>query len=66
MVEIIGVRFRETSKVYYFGANGKKANMGDKVIVETARGLECADVALVNTMVEEEKIIKSGNNHRKH
>ncbi len=58
MVEIIGVRFRETSKVYYFGANGKKAQMGDKVIVETARGLECADVALVNTMVEEEKIVQ--------
>ncbi len=58
MVEIIGVRFRETSKIYYFGANGKKANLGDKVIVETARGLECADVAMVNRMVEEEEIVQ--------
>lgn len=58
MVEIIGVRFRESSKIYYFGANGKKATFGDKVIVETARGLECADVAMVNRMVEDEEIVQ--------
>lgn len=58
MVEIIGVRFRETSKIYYFGANGKKAELGDKVIVETARGLECADVAMKNRMVDEEDIVQ--------
>ena len=58
MVEIIGVRFRESSKIYYFGANGKKANLGDKVIVETSRGVECADVAMINRMVEEEEIVQ--------
>ncbi|MGN0173018.1 MAG: stage 0 sporulation family protein [Acutalibacteraceae bacterium] len=58
MTEIIGVRFRESAKIYYFGANGKKAKLGDKVIVETARGLECADVAMKNRMVEEEEIVQ--------
>ena len=58
MKEIIGVRFRESSKIYYFGANGKKAALGDKVIVETARGIECADVAMVNRMVKDEEIVQ--------
>ena len=58
MTEIIGVRFRESSKIYYFGANGKKAKLGDKVIVETARGIECADVAMVNREVSDEEIVQ--------
>lgn len=58
MTEIIGVRFRESSKIYYFGANGKKASLGDKVIVETSRGVECADVAMVNRMVEDDEIVQ--------
>ncbi len=58
MVEIIGVKFRESAKVYYFGANGKTAQVGQFVIVETARGLECAKVAIANKMVEEEEIVQ--------
>ena len=58
MVEIIGVRFRESAKIYYFDANHKKADLGDKVIVETARGLECADVAMKNRMVDESDIVQ--------
>ncbi len=58
MVEIIGVKFRESAKVYYFGANGKKAQLNQNVIVETARGLECAKVAIANKMVEEEEIVQ--------
>lgn len=58
MVEIIGVRFRKSAKIFYFAACGKKANVGDKVIVETTRGLECADVAIANRMVEEEEIVQ--------
>ena len=58
MVEIIGVRFRESAKVYYFGANSRHAQKGQYVIVETARGLECAQVTLGNTMVEESEIVQ--------
>ena len=58
MVEIIGVRFRKSAKIFYFAACGKKANVGDKVIVETTRGLECADVAIANRMIEEEEIVQ--------
>lgn len=58
MVEIIGVRFRESAKVYYFGAASRHAQKGQYVIVETARGLECAQVTLGNTMVEESEIVQ--------
>ena len=39
-VEVVGVRFNKTGKVYYFAPNGTVARRGDAVIVETARGLE--------------------------
>ena len=45
MAEIIGVRFKEVGKVYYFDPLDNKLNTGDRVIVETARGLECGEVA---------------------
>ena len=37
MAEVIGVRFKEVGKVYYFDPIGNKLSAGDKVIVETAR-----------------------------
>lgn len=58
MTEVIGVKFRESAKTYYFGSNGKKAEVGQSVIVETARGLECAKVSMANTMVPDEEIVQ--------
>ena len=40
MVKIIGVRFRNVGKVYYFNPRDLKIKAGDHVIVETARGVE--------------------------
>ena len=57
MTEVIGVRFKSVGKVYYFAPNGKKAQVGEHVIVETARGLECGEVAIANRMVEDKEII---------
>ncbi len=57
MIEIIGVRFKNNGKTYYFSPNGKKITGSDKVIVETARGLECGDVVIPNRMVDENEII---------
>lgn len=56
MTEIIGVRFKSAGKVYYFSPAGKKLDEGALVIVETARGVECGEVAMVNRMVEDSKI----------
>ncbi len=44
MVKIIGVRFRNAGKVYYFDPKGYKIKAGDHVIVETARGVEYGTV----------------------
>jgi len=57
MTEIIGIRFKEIGKVYYFAPNGSRVEAGDKVIVETARGVECGEVVIPNRMVEDSTIV---------
>lgn len=56
MAEIIGVRFKEAGKVYYFAPGGHKLKLGDMVIVETARGVECGTVAIENKHVDDKNI----------
>ena len=46
MTEVIGVRFKQVGKIYYFSPNGVQMPVGEKVIVETARGIECGEVAI--------------------
>ena len=58
MSEVIGVKFKEGGKVYYFDPNGVVAKADDAVIVETARGMECGIVATPNREVAEEEIVK--------
>ena len=58
MILIIGVRFRKSSKVYYFDPTGYEIKKGDHVIVETVRGMECGEVALENREVSDEEIVK--------
>jgi cell fate regulator YaaT (PSP1 superfamily) len=48
MVEIIGIRFKDVGKVYYFSPAGVKFVQGEKAIVETARGVECGEIVLAN------------------
>jgi cell fate regulator YaaT (PSP1 superfamily) len=50
MARVIGVRFRNAGKVYYFDPVDIELKQGEKVIVETARGIECGEV--VNTVKE--------------
>ncbi len=57
MTEIVGIRFRDAGKVYYFAPNGLTVNANDNVIVETARGLEFGFVVTGNTMVPSSKIV---------
>ncbi len=58
MAEVIGVRFQEVGKVYYFDADGTKLEKGDKVIVETARGIEFGEVAIENREIPDDQIVK--------
>ena len=58
MAEVVGIRFKEVGKVYYFDPDSMKFKKGDKAIVETARGVECGEVAMENREVPEEEIVK--------
>ena len=49
--EIVGVRFREAGKIYYFDPEGKSIPFGTPVIVETARGSEYGFIAISNRLV---------------
>ena len=44
MIKVIGVRFRTAGKIYFFSPGGLELKAGDKVIVETARGVEIGSV----------------------
>lgn len=56
MVKVIGVRFRPAGKIYFFAPGELDIKVGDKVIVETARGVEYGSVVTGIREVEEEKI----------
>ena len=57
MVKVIGVRFRQSGKVYYFDPFGQDVRRGDGVIVETAKGVEYGEVTMEPTEVEESAIV---------
>ncbi len=57
MAEVIGVRFKDVGKVYFFDPDGKQLKKFDKVIVETARGIECGEVAAENREIADEEIV---------
>ncbi len=57
MTEIVGVRFKKSGKVYYFGPAGLKFKKGDFVIVETARGVEIGEVSIANKMLNDESVV---------
>ena len=56
-IEVIGVKFKPSGKLYYFASNGHIAKDEDRVIVETARGLEIGTVASANKFVKEKEIV---------
>lgn len=56
MKEVIGVRFRENGKIYFFSPLNYKVDPGRYVIVETARGVEYGKVVLGSREIDEEKM----------
>lgn len=57
MVEVIGIRFKESGKTYYFSPNGNTAKATDYAVVETTRGLEFGKVACENKEVPEGELV---------
>ena len=56
-VEVIGIRFKEGGKVYYFAPNKNVAKITDYAIVETSRGLEFGKVACTNKTVSSAEVV---------
>lgn len=45
MEKIVGIKFKQTNKVYYFSPNNIELKKDDLVVVETAKGLEMGKIA---------------------
>ena len=58
LAEIVGIRFKKVGKVYYFDPCGIQTQVGQNVIVETARGVEYGEVALANREIAEGEVVK--------
>ena len=56
MTRVIGVRFRPAGKIYFFAPGRYEVEAGDKVIVETARGVEFGSVVTGPRELEDDKI----------
>ena len=58
MVKIIGVRFRNVGKIYYFNPKNFQVSPGEHVIVETARGVEYGTVVLGPKEVDDNEVVQ--------
>ena len=53
---IVGVRFKNNGKTYYFDPGTLSLQAGDSVVVETARGQEWGRVSIANTQVDDKEV----------
>ncbi len=58
MIEVISIKFKNRGKCYFFSPGELQIKSGDKVIVETSKGLEIADCHYGNHMVEDTSVVQ--------
>lgn len=58
MTEVISVKFKNRGKVYFFDPHGIAVRTGEKVVVETSRGLELAECVQGNHAVSDETVVQ--------
>lgn len=58
MIDVVGIRFGNTGKIYYFKPKNLDLKKGDHVIVETAVGVEYGEVALEKKQVTDDQVKK--------
>ena len=58
MTRIVGVRFQQAGKIYYFDPSDYELEMAMHVIVETARGVEMGTVLIPPKDVEDDQVIQ--------
>ncbi|HBV86609.1 stage 0 sporulation family protein [Desulfosporosinus sp.] len=57
MIEVVGVRFKHAGKIYYFSPGDLELAVSDKVIVETARGIEFGELVIPARQVPDEEVV---------
>lgn len=57
MYKVVGIRFKKAGKIYYFDPGDEQLELGQYVIVETARGIEYGKVVVPIKEVDEEDVI---------
>ncbi|MBE7092009.1 MAG: stage 0 sporulation protein [Clostridiales bacterium] len=57
MAQVVGIRFRNTGKTYYFNPDGKQIEVGTGVIVETAQGVEYGVTSVATKLIPEDQIV---------
>ena len=57
MTEVVSVKFRNRGKSYFFDPAGLAMKVGDKVIVETSKGLEIGSVVQPVRQVEDDQVV---------
>ena len=57
MIEVVSIKFKNRGKAYSFDPRGITVRAGDKLVVETAKGLELADCCHGNHMVENTAVV---------
>ncbi|MFC1898861.1 stage 0 sporulation family protein [Chloroflexota bacterium] len=56
MTNIVGIRFKQTGKIYHFDPNGFELEIDDCVVVNTTRGVELGYVATAIEEVSDEEV----------
>ncbi len=56
--EVASIKFRNRGKMYFFDPAGLTLKDGDKVVVETAKGLELGDVIKGNHFVDAARVVQ--------
>lgn len=58
MINVVSIKFKNRGKCYFFDPNGFDVKSGDKVIVETSKGLEIADCSYGVHAVEDTAVVQ--------
>lgn len=57
MTKVVGVRFKDTGKTYYFDPQGLEIKKGQILVVETAKGTECGVAQYAAKEVEDDEVV---------
>ena len=58
MIKVVGIRFRNAGKIYYFDPKDFEMEVGSHAIVETARGIEYGTVLIAPREVADDQVVQ--------